>query len=334
MNMTQSLLEFILTLLRDSDAKAAFIADPDRALADAGLSEVCSEDIADAMSYVAEYHPVTLVGPREYNLGNGAISQHVGDHRPDHDDRHDHRPEDYHPGPHATPVQQLEYITNNYSYTDSHDTLIDKSVNQSIWNEGVLNQRFDDHSVMAGDHSVAAGRDIDGTVVNGDDNVVGDGNSVGNTYHRDDHSQDNSVHDSFNGNNIADRGGVAGRNNDGNVTNPDHSAIATNGSAVDSSTRDSQDTTISDSFTDSHDRESYRDNYNHDDSHHTSNYHHNEQSFNDGSFNPHSSNHGSYNDHSAISHTEQDGLINANVSPVLNLPIDRNDVHVLSSDTD
>lgn len=323
MNMTQSLLEFILTLLRDSDAKAAFIADPDRALADAGLSEVCSEDISDAMSYVAEYHPVTLVGPREYNLGNGAVSQHADSHRPDHDDRHDDRSEGYHPDPHATPVQQLEYITNNYTYADSHDTLIDKSVNQSIWNEGVLNQRFDDHSVTATDHSVAAGRDIDGTVANGDHNVVGDGNSVGNTYHRDDHSQDNSVHGSFNGNNIADRGGVAGHDNNGNVTNPDHSAIATNGSAVDSSARDSHDTTISDSFTDSHDRES----------HPTSNYHHNEQSFNDGSFNSHSNNHESYIDHSAISHTEQDGLINANVSPVVNLPIDHNDVDVLSPDT-
>ncbi len=331
MTMTQSLLDFILTLLRDSDAKAAFIANPDRALADAGLSEVCSEDISDAMSYVAEYHPVTLVGPREYNLGNGAVSQHSGNHRHDHDDRHDDRPEGYHPGPHATPVQQLEYITNNYTYSDSHDTLIDKSVNQSIWNEGVLNQRFDDHSVTATDHSVAAGRDIDGTVANGDGNVVGDGNSVGNTYRRDDHSQDNSVHDSFNGNNIADHGGVAGRDNDGNVTNPDHSAIATNDSGVDSSTRDSHDYTISDSFQDSHNRESNTriDSHN-DNSHDTTTYSHNSQSFNDDSLNR---DFNSHNDHSAISSTEQDGLINANVSPALNLPIHDNNVDVLSPDT-
>jgi hypothetical protein len=274
------------------------------------------------MSYVAEYHPVTLVGPREYNLGNGAVSQHTSSHWSDHDDRS----EGWHPGPHATPVQQLEYITNNYTYADSHDTLIDKSVNQSIWNEGVLNQRFDDHSVTATDHSVAAGRDIDGNVANGDHNVIGDGNSVGNTYHRDDHSQDNSINGSFNGNNIADHGGVAGRDNDGNVTNPHNSAVATNGSGLDASTYDSHDHTIRDSFNDSHDRESH--------AHTTVNSHHDEsshnyQSFNDKSFDHDFNNHESYHDHSAISHTEQSGLINANVSPALNLPIDHNDVDVL-----
>jgi hypothetical protein len=337
MTMTQSLLDFILSLLRDSDAKAAFLANPDKALADAGLSDVCSEDISDAMSYVAEYHPVTLIGSREYNLGNSAVSQHASDHRPDHDDR----PEAYHPGPHATPVQQLEYITNNYTYTDSHDTLIDKSVNQSIWNEGVLHQQFDDHSVTATDQSVAAGRDIDGNVANGDGNVVGDGNDVGNTYYRDDHSQDNSTHGSFNGSNIADRGSVAGNDNDGNVTKPDHSAAATNGSGLDASTNDSHDTTVSDSFKDSHDRESHthtkidshNDNSHDDNSHNTTLYPHSHQSFNDESFNHDFNNHESYNDHSAISHTEQSGLINANVSPALNLPIDHNDVEVLSPDT-
>jgi hypothetical protein len=330
MTMTQTLLEFILNLLRDSDAKAAFIADPDRALADAGLSEVCGEDIADAMSYVAEYHPVTLVAPREYNLGNSAVTQHASSHQPDHDER----PEGYHPGPHATPVQQLEYITNNYAYTDSHDTLIDKSVNQSIWNQGVLNQRFDDHSVTATDHSVAAGRDIDGNVANGDHDVIGDGNSVGNTYHREDYFQDDSVHGSFNGNNVADRGGVAGHDNNGNVTDPDNSAAATNGSDVDASANDSHDT-FRNSFNDSHDRDSHV--YTTASSHHDGPHHdspHNYQSFNDKSFGHDFTNHESYNDHSAVSHTEQSGLINANISPALNLlPVDHNDVHVLSPDT-
>jgi hypothetical protein len=67
MTMAQSLLEFILALLRNDDAKAAFAADPQKTLADAGLSGVCHEDVADAMSYIAEYHPVALVGDHGYH---------------------------------------------------------------------------------------------------------------------------------------------------------------------------------------------------------------------------------------------------------------------------
>jgi hypothetical protein len=331
MSMTQSLLDFILNLLRDSDAKAAFLADPDRALADAGLSNVCSEDISDAMSYVTEYHPVALVGPREYNLGNTAVVQHAEDHRPEyHGGWHDH---DYRPDPHAAVIQQLEYITNNYAYTDSHDTLVDKSVNQSIWNNGVLAQNFDDHSVTATDHSVAAGRDFDGTAVTGNHNIVGDDNNVGNTRYSDDHSihgsfndsDDHSIRNSFNGNNVADHGGLAGDGNVGAVTSPNHSTVATTGGDVDASRTDSHETTIRDSFNDSHDRDlhSIADN-----SHHTNINSGNDESFNDNSVHD-NNNHESYNDDSAITHTHQEGLINANVSPAVNLPIEHNDVHIL-----
>ncbi len=321
-NMTQTLLDFILNLLRDSNAKAAFVADPEKALADAGLSNVCSEDVSDAMTYVAEYHPIAPVGHREYNVSSTNVShQSGGNYHP-------------HPEPHATAVQQLEYITNNYSYVDDHDTVIDKSVNQNIWNDGVLNQRFDDHSVTATDHSVAAGRDIDGNVANGDGNLVGDGNDVGNTWYRDDHS----INDSFTGNNIADRGGIAGTGNDGNVTNPHHSDVATTGATVDESNYDSHDTTIRGSFNDSHDRDSYNwDSYNDShgrESHYEShNYEsHNYESNNEGSFNRNSFNDNdeSFNNDSASTRTEQDGLINANVSPAVNLPIQNNDVELLS----
>ncbi|HET9253624.1 MAG TPA: IniB N-terminal domain-containing protein, partial [Pseudonocardiaceae bacterium] len=165
MTMTQSLLDFILNLLSDGGAKAAFLADPERALADAGLSDVCGEDVSDAMSYVAEYHPVSFVGAREYTVGNNAVAQHATSGAPEGPRGEWHG--DWHGDPHASAVQQLEYITNNYSYADSHDTVIDKSVNQTVWNKGVLAQSFDDHSVTAADHSVAAGRDISGEVANG-----------------------------------------------------------------------------------------------------------------------------------------------------------------------
>jgi hypothetical protein len=52
--------------------------------------------------------------------------------------------------------------------------------------------------VTATDHSVAAGHDINGDVANGNGNVVGDNNTVGNTVHSDDHS----IKDSFNSTNL------------------------------------------------------------------------------------------------------------------------------------
>jgi len=326
MSMTQSLLDFILNLLRDSDAQAAFLADPDRALADAGLSDVCSEDVSDAMSYVAEYHPVALVGPREYNLGNTAVVQHAEDH---HDNQgHWHEDHDYRPGPHDGVVEHLQYITNNYAYTDSHDTLIDKSVNQNIWNEGVLVQGFDDHSVTATDHSVAAGRDVS-DVATGDYDVVGRGNDVGNTTYADDHS----IHGSFNGNNVADHGGVAGDNADGNVTEPYNSQVATTGGKA----------------TDSHDdiHNTVKDSNNSYDYDHSGNttikdsgntYEHSDNSYdNVGNTNHHEhvaensfNTVDSHNEDSAISSNHQEGLVNLGVSPAINVPIHDNDTDILN----
>jgi hypothetical protein len=298
MNMTQSLLDFILNLMRNDDAKAAFATNPDKALADAGLSNVCSEDVSDAMSYVAEYHPVTFVGDRSYDVGDTRVSQHASsghfDGSRDDDDR-GYRPEHHDGGSHAAVVQQLDYITNNYSYADSHDTVIDKSVNQNIWNKGDLSQRFDDHSVTATDHSVAAGRDINGDVANGDDNVVGHDNTVGNTFDSDDHS----INDSFNSSNTAVNGGIAGSGNDGNVTNPVDSNVATNGSKIDNSSHtDNSITEVNSNNTktttdiDSHDHTVDINN-------------HPETTVSD-------SDNGSYNEHSQIdqSHVHQEGLIN------------------------
>lgn len=297
MNVTQSLLDFILNLMRDEHAKAAFNNDPDKALADAGLSNVASEDVADAMSYASEYEPVSFVGNREYNMGDTNVSQHAGNDQPDEGHRH----ESYQPDPHATPVQQLEYISNNYSYSDSHDTLIDKSINQNIWNTGDLSQSFEDNSVTATDGSVAAGRDISGDVANGDGNVVGDGNSVGNTDNR----TDNSIRDSFNSSNTADNGGIAGNGNAGNVTDPYQSSSATNGSAMDNSSyTDNSQTAI-----DSGNTKTITDKSDNSDN--------SVQIDNDSDNSVTDSNNGSDNEDSLVnqSHTDQTGLVN--VSDVL-----------------
>jgi hypothetical protein len=334
MIMAQSLLEFILALLRDGNAKAAFAADPQKTLADAGLGEVCHEDVADAMSYIAEYHPVSFVGDHGYHPGPTNVPPPVTADRPLHNaPLHNVPVHGYGPEPHPSVVHQLEYITTNYSYINNHDTVIDKSVNQHIWNQGLLTQRFDDHSVTAADHSVAAGR-LDGDVANGNNNVLGEGNSVGNATHLDNHS----VRGAFNGDNIADHAGVAGNGNADNVTDPFRSNVATSGSGVENSPRTAHDTAIRDSFNDSHNRESHHvasvDSGN-DNSYHNAIAHFNHESLNHQSFNHESFNnnfpHDSYDRDSAITQTDQHGLINANLSPAIPIPVHHNVLNLLAA---
>ncbi len=295
MNVTQSLLDFILNLMRDGDAKAAFVTNPEHELAKAGLTDVCSEDVSDAMSYVSEYHPVSFVGgDRAYNVGNSEFSPHTSYRGGD--DRHEggNRPEHFDGGSHAAAVQQLEYITNNYSYDNSHNTVIDKSVNQEIWNKGDLTQSFNDNSVTATDGSVAAGRNINGDVANGNDNVVGDNNKVGNT----DNSTDNSIRDSFHSSNTADNGGIAGNGNDGNVTDPYQSNVATKGGEVDSSRHiDNSSTAI-----DSGNTKTVT----------TSDNHHDSFDYTDNSISD--SENGPHYEHVNDNHVQQEGLVNLNAN--------------------
>jgi hypothetical protein len=75
--------------------------------------------------------------------------------------------------------EYVTYLTNNYTFVEDNDTILDNSVNQQIFADGDVNQRFDNDPVIAsGDGAVAAGDDIRGPVVTGDDNLVGDGNIV------------------------------------------------------------------------------------------------------------------------------------------------------------
>ncbi|MCK6211726.1 IniB N-terminal domain-containing protein [Georgenia sp. EYE_87] len=183
--IANNLLEFLLSLLRDPEAAAAFRHDPEKALENAGLSDVCTEDVEAVLPVIFDYAPVRVDSSfdRDYNTGRnesdvgGNISQ-PPPWRPDRPDRDDgDRPRDDDDRPHdddrprdddddhAHAVQQLSYVVNNYSYTskiDDRDTITDQSVNQNIWADGDVVQLFDNDAVIAsGDHAVAAGDDAD-----------------------------------------------------------------------------------------------------------------------------------------------------------------------------
>jgi len=227
--MTAALLDFILGLLRNDDAVQEFRADPDAALASAGLSEVRCEDVDAVLPVVIDHSPVgndvsfDSSFDRDFSTGNrgdvevGGVSVTAPTPGRDDDD-------------HSRAVQQIDNIVTNYSVTttiDDRDTIVDQSVNQNIWAGGDVTQLFDNDAVIAsGDGAVAAGGDID-NVVTGDHNVIGDGNVVG---------DDNAV-----------------GNTETNVdVSGDGNAVSVGGDATtDNSTNTDIDVDIDDSFNDS-----------------------------------------------------------------------------------
>jgi len=65
--MANELLDFVMSLVRDSDAAARYAADPDRVLADAGIDGVTSADVNNLLPMVADSLAMStpLFGARE-----------------------------------------------------------------------------------------------------------------------------------------------------------------------------------------------------------------------------------------------------------------------------
>jgi hypothetical protein len=167
MTTSTSLIEFLLNLLRDPEARDAFLADGDGYLASCGLDNLSSADLHDALVLLEDSQEASF--DREYNTGGNSVTVHTPPPPPvDHDD-------------HEDAVQYLNnYITNNY--IEDNDTIIDNSLNQVIdTNGGDFDQDIDvDNTIATGDGAVAVGGDVeDSEIVTGDDNVVGDDNVTG-----------------------------------------------------------------------------------------------------------------------------------------------------------
>lgn len=135
--IANSIIEFILSLLRDPAAMAELKDDPDGTLARNKMEGVCADD-------------VRAVAPVIY-------------------DRPDVVPKAHHTPPPPSDndvVNEITRITSNWTWVDNRATIVDQSVNQNIWTEGGdVTQVFDQTAgVASGDDSVASGDD---TVVNG-----------------------------------------------------------------------------------------------------------------------------------------------------------------------
>jgi hypothetical protein len=170
MTTSTSLIDFLLSLLRDPEARAAFQADPGGYLSSCGLDDLTPADLHDALVLLQDNQDADF--SRDYNTGGNQVHVPAPAPAP--------APE---PGEsdHDAAITYLNnYITNNH--IDDRDTIVDNSVNQQIdTGGGDFDQDIDvDATVASGDGAVAAGDDIeDSEVVTGDGNQVGDGNVAG-----------------------------------------------------------------------------------------------------------------------------------------------------------
>jgi hypothetical protein len=168
-----SLLQFILSLLGNEEARAEFNANPQQTLSENGFDNLCGADVRDARPLIVDNVQTAQNNSFDRELSGGGNSTHVH-----------HTPPPPPPPAHDDDgmdgaIREINYITQHYSWSDSHNTVLDNSVNQNIWADGDVLQWFDNDPVVAsGDGAVAAGDDVDGTVTTGDRNVVGHGNDV------------------------------------------------------------------------------------------------------------------------------------------------------------
>ncbi len=63
--MATSLLDWIVTLLKDTEAREAFAADPKASMSAAGMSSICGSDIRDARPFLLDNPSVKQVRPYE-----------------------------------------------------------------------------------------------------------------------------------------------------------------------------------------------------------------------------------------------------------------------------
>jgi hypothetical protein len=238
-----TLLEFLRSLIWNDEAREDFAENPEKALDDAGLGHLSSDDVHDALVLMQEDNQDASFD-RNYDTGGNDV--HIAAPEPVNHDGDDSE----------SAVEYINrYITNNY--VDDRDTITDNSVNQQIdTGGGDFDQDIDiDSTVASGDGAVAAGDDIeDSEIVTGDDNTVGDGNVNGDGNITGDGND--AVIGDGNTSSFGD-GDATSAEIDGDVSVDDGGSFAIGGD----SSVDNTDNSVEDSFNDNSDN-SVEDSYN------------------------------------------------------------------------
>jgi hypothetical protein len=183
-NITSTLLDFILSLLKDPQQAQAFNEHPEQALNDAGLGDVCGADVQAIMPMLSDYAP-SGVSPYEHSSYAPSYEKHHYQSR----DSYQHAPE--HQGGYQA-IEHIKYVQQNYSYT--HTQTLDFS--HSVW--GDQYNVWADDSAVAINGGVAAGDDIKDSEIKAVNNT-GDGSAVGFGTHVDNTDSFNHISNSGDG---------------------------------------------------------------------------------------------------------------------------------------
>lgn len=151
-----NLLDYILDLFRDENHAQAFVTNPDRALADAGLSTVSSAQLQSVASTAIPTLAMGGSGDPVTDLQQ-AVSNHYG----------------FQPQPDFVP--QTDLASNNRFMSPTTNITDDHSVSF-----GMGDITLGDKTTAQGDGAVAVGGSTHGDIVSGDGAVLGNGNTVNN----------------------------------------------------------------------------------------------------------------------------------------------------------
>ncbi|MBW0116562.1 hypothetical protein [Pseudonocardia abyssalis] len=228
-SLSATIMEFLNNIFGDPAERAAFLADPEGFLADNGLDDLSCADFDDAIVAFVENN-----GRDDVNLGGTFTNTVPRDGESDHE----------------AIARHLTEIVHNYGDTyitnEDNDVYNDQSFNGTVIADGDVT--FDNDIVSAsGDGAVAAGDDIeDSNIVTGDDNIIGNGNQVGDgAFGAGSVAGDVNVDD---GGAYASNGSNASGSQDDNSQDNDQDNDDNSTTTVDNSTTTTVDVDIDDSF--------------------------------------------------------------------------------------
>ena len=159
--LANGLVVFLMSLFRNREAAQEFLADPERALEDAGLGGVGPADVDAVMPVIVDFAPITVdasSADRSYTNGGNvaaagrggavAVTPPPADGHHGHDHDHEHA------------VRQLTNVVATYSWTssvDDRDAVTEPSANRNIWADGDVTQYFENRST---DESTGGGAGV------------------------------------------------------------------------------------------------------------------------------------------------------------------------------
>jgi hypothetical protein len=201
-----TIIDYILDLFRSPDIAAAFVADPDQAMRDAGLPNVSAAQLASVAASVAPAGVALGNGDPVYGLQNAVSSYHSFASPFSPQTSYSSQP---------TFAPQTDFASHNSTDFASHNNVPLLSPNQDAGanaQQGAFNLGFGDITLFgskttttttttATNGGVVVDGHNDGTVTTGHDNTVGDGNTNVHDVVAGSHSpvivgKGNDVHDS------------------------------------------------------------------------------------------------------------------------------------------